>query len=40
MAAQNRSAAEFETYGRQIEADLKLAERVHRSMIPRSQRGS
>lgn len=38
MAAQHRSAAEIETYGRQIEADLKLAERVHRSMIPRSQR--
>ena len=38
MAAQDRSAAEFETYGRQIEADLKLAERVHHSMIPRSQR--
>lgn len=38
MAAQDRRAAEFEKYRMQIEADLKLAERVHRSMIPRSER--
>ena len=38
MAARHRSVAESETYRVQIEADLELAERVHRSMIPRSQR--
>lgn len=38
MPARDRSVAESETYRVQIEADLELAERVHRSMIPRSQR--
>ena len=38
MAEPDSRAAEFEKYRRQIEADLKLAERVHRSMIPRSER--
>ena len=30
--------SEFKLYPEQIEADLELAERVHRSMIPRNQR--
>ena len=38
MAASDRSAAESEEYRRRFEADLRVAERVHRSMIPRSER--
>jgi serine phosphatase RsbU (regulator of sigma subunit) len=38
MAESDSRAAESEKYRMQIEADLKLAERVHRSMIPRSER--
>ena len=38
MGASNHSAGELEEYRRRMEADLKVAERVHRSMIPRTER--
>jgi sigma-B regulation protein RsbU (phosphoserine phosphatase) len=38
MAATDPSAVDSEAYRKRIEADLRVAERVHRSMIPRSER--
>jgi len=38
VAESDSRAAGSEKYRRQIEADLKLAERVHRSMIPHNER--